>query len=58
MKANDYLLKANDKELREPDELLEEVAKAGIGGKIKLEFVRGGTKQSVTIAVGEDQSNQ
>ncbi|HMU83252.1 MAG TPA: trypsin-like peptidase domain-containing protein [Leptospiraceae bacterium] len=58
MKANDYLLKANDKELREPDELLEEVAKAGIGGKIKLEFVRGGKKQSVTIAVGEDQSNQ
>ncbi|MCE9599951.1 MAG: trypsin-like peptidase domain-containing protein [Spirochaetia bacterium] len=55
VKANDYVLKVNDKELKEPEELIQEVQKAGVGGKVKLELVREGKKKSIDITIGEDQ---
>ena len=57
LKEYDFIMKANDKELNSPKDLVEEVNKTGVGGKIKLDLIRGGKKMSLTITVGEDTGN-
>ena len=58
LKEYDFIMKANDRELNSPKDLVEEVNKTGVGGKIKLDIIRGGKKMILTITVGEDTGNQ
>jgi serine protease Do len=58
LKAQDYLLKANGRELKAPEDLIQEVQKAGVGGKVQLEYIREGKKKTIDLTVGEDQQNR
>jgi hypothetical protein len=52
LKEHDVLMKAGDKPLGEPIELVEAV-EAAKGGKLKLELIRGGKPQTIEVATAE-----
>jgi hypothetical protein len=52
LKEHDVLMKAGDKPLGEPRELVEAV-EAAKGGKLKLELIRGGKPLSIEVATAE-----
>jgi serine protease Do len=58
LKEEDFITKVNGKELSSPDELVSEVGKAGVGGRMKIEFMREGQAKSVEVVVGEDTSSR
>lgn len=58
LKENDFITKINDKELKSPDELITEVQKLGVGGKMKMEVLRNGKKLILNAVIGEDASSR
>ncbi len=54
LQENDFILSANGKELKAPDDLVKEVQQAGIGGKLALRLIREGRETTIQVTVGED----
>ena len=54
LREHDFVLSANGKPLKQPDDLVSEVQKAGVGGTITLEIIRDGRQMTVTATIGED----
>ncbi len=54
LREHDFVLKANGKDVKQPQDLIEEVQKAGVGGKVSLQILRGGTPMTIEATVGED----
>ncbi|MBI3394297.1 MAG: trypsin-like peptidase domain-containing protein [Spirochaetia bacterium] len=58
LKESDFLLSANGHALKLPQELVQEVQKTGIGGKLKLDLIRQGRRTSITATIGEDSTSR
>ncbi|MDH5655794.1 MAG: trypsin-like peptidase domain-containing protein [Spirochaetia bacterium] len=54
LKEYDFITKANGKTMESPKDLVDEVNKTGVGGKVDLEIIRNGKKIKLKITVGED----
>lgn len=54
LQENDFVTSANDVPMKEPEDLIKEVQKTGVGGVLKLELIRKGKAITVEVTVGED----
>ncbi len=58
IEENDFVVSANGKSMNSPQDLIEEVQKTGVGGKIALDMIRKGKQLKLTVTVGEDASGE
>jgi len=54
----DFIVSVNNKEVKQPDDLIKEVQAAGIGGRLQLKIMREGREMNVAVTVGEDVGGQ
>lgn len=54
LKENDFIMKANGKEMKSPEDLINEVQKTGVGSDIELEIIRDGKEMKIRARIGED----
>ena len=54
IEENDFVTEANGEPMTKPEDLIREVQKAGVGGKLQLKILRKGKPMTLEVTVGED----
>ncbi len=53
LKEYDFIYSVNGKPVKQPDDLINEVQRVGVDGKLEIKLVRGGRDMTLTASVGE-----